>query len=243
MALWFFYENGSKLGPFSMLRLKEYAANGRITRDTIVEIEKGRASKAGNVTGLFPAPEVAPENMPEEPEAPEAEDSNPESPMRDPIPDSASRTSEVLWTGQPVLFSTQMKMACAGIVGAVILGGIGVYGNAESPFCPLASAVLWVVSAFGLLFSWPWNYRAKRTHFIVKKSGIEVQTGGRVKCTQFYPYEQIRALELEESPFLPYRFICVVTDEARRPVFWGIREIREVCGLIEKARQAWISTN
>ena len=60
MANWFYIDaNGQKQGPVSDSQLKALAAQGAIRPDTPVATDAGKKAKAGQIRGLFPAPDAA----------------------------------------------------------------------------------------------------------------------------------------------------------------------------------------
>ncbi len=72
MAKNFYYYYGSmKMGPVTGSQLQEYAQLGRIRKDTVIEGESGRKSRAANVAGLsFPDEETPPQGEVQSPPPP-----------------------------------------------------------------------------------------------------------------------------------------------------------------------------
>lgn len=72
MAKNFYYYYGSmKMGPVTGIQLQEYAQLGRIRKDTVIEGENGRKSRAVNVAGLsFPVEETPPQGEVQSPAPP-----------------------------------------------------------------------------------------------------------------------------------------------------------------------------
>ncbi|MBO7678743.1 MAG: zinc-ribbon domain-containing protein [Thermoguttaceae bacterium] len=61
MSNWFYYDaSGNKQGPVNNSQLKALAQSGIITRETKLETDTGQSGKAGQVRGLFGAPEPNP---------------------------------------------------------------------------------------------------------------------------------------------------------------------------------------
>ena len=65
MASTYFVRRGQKqFGPFGTAKLKQLAADGKVTRDDAVSTDKTKWTPAGNVRGLFPPAELIVDERP-----------------------------------------------------------------------------------------------------------------------------------------------------------------------------------